>query len=115
MTRTIRIGQYEIQLLARDQYNDYSVRYDYAVRVLHLPTQKARRWDVGSAGPESIYIEVATRTEGSLLSIVKPIQTNLSATSTGSTNGIGLPSPEFARTWAMTVPAAPFTRIFTST
>lgn len=53
MERTIRVGQYEIRLIARDQYNDYSVMYDYAVRVTHIPTRRERQWQVGSAGPRA--------------------------------------------------------------
>jgi hypothetical protein len=41
-------GTFTVLLNARDQYNDYSVAYDYTVRVINTADGSRRSYDVGS-------------------------------------------------------------------
>lgn len=45
--RTHRLGDYQVSIEARDQYNDYSVRFDFEINVIHVPTGKRRRFPAG--------------------------------------------------------------------
>jgi hypothetical protein len=48
MVRETQVNGYTITLERRDQYNDYSVAYDYRVTVCEGNCQYGKAWELGS-------------------------------------------------------------------